>query len=155
MHLIYYYKLDTHYIDARVHSGARQYIKIGWTSPLDRWLSYSMSHTSSTINRRWKTKTKCVDDNPTVAGSIVDYGSHFFWRPDSVHIYEGCGMRIRNRWGRQDSRYNDYIMYHEKHFLRWCTWIDQHQISLVGYNCRITIHIIKYTIQLLNPHGWI
>ena len=38
-----------------------------------------------------KQKPKCVDDKPTIVGSIVDYGSRFFQRPDSVHIYEGCG----------------------------------------------------------------
>ena len=61
-----------------------------------------------------KQKTKCVNDKPTVAGSIVDYGSRFFRRPDSVHIYEGCGMRIRDRGGHQGSHYDDYVIYDDK-----------------------------------------
>ena len=48
--------------------------------------------TSSTIGE--KQKTKCVDDNPTIARSIVDCGSRFFGLTDYIHIYEGCGVRI-------------------------------------------------------------
>ena len=50
-----------------------------------------------------KQKTKCVDDNPTVAGSIVDRGGRFFRRPGCLYIYEGCGVLITNRGGRQGS----------------------------------------------------
>ena len=46
-----------------------------------------------------KQKTKCVDDKPTVAGSIVDRGGRFFRRPGCLYIYEGCGMRITDRGG--------------------------------------------------------
>ena len=36
-----------------------------------------------------KQKPKCVDDNLTVAGSIVDCGRRFFVLPDyHIHIYE-------------------------------------------------------------------
>ena len=45
------------------------------------------------------TEIKSNDDNPTVAGSIVDFYCRLFWHPDSVHIYEGCVMRITDREG--------------------------------------------------------
>ena len=61
-----------------------------------------------------KQKTKCVDDNPTVAGSIVDCGRRFFVLPDYIHIYEGCGMRITDREGRQGSHNSGYIIYDDK-----------------------------------------
>ena len=68
--------------------------------------------------------TKCVDDNPTVAGSIVDYGSRFFggsptlWGlPDSLHIYEGCAFLLLIEEALRQPYYDDYVIYHEKHFI--------------------------------------
>ena len=64
-----------------------------------------------------KQKPKCVDDNPPVAESIVDCGRRFFVLPDYIHIYEGCGMRITDRGGRQRSHYDDYIIYDKNNFI--------------------------------------
>ena len=64
-----------------------------------------------------KQKPKCVDDKPTVAGSIVDRGGRFFRRPGCLYIYEGCGMRITDRGGRQRSHYDDYIIYEKNNFI--------------------------------------
>jgi len=71
------------------------------------------------MNRRWKTKTKCVDDNLTDVGSIVDRGGRFIRRPGCLYIYEGFGMRITDREGRQGIHYDDYIMYEDKNIHGW------------------------------------
>ena len=46
-----------------------------------------------------KQKTKCVDDNLTIVGPIVDYGSHFFRHPTSIPMYEGCNVFITEGGG--------------------------------------------------------
>ena len=94
VHLIYYYKPDTHYIVARAHSGARQYIKIGW--PSSRCLSgpvtilFNQPPPPQLIGGE-KQKPKCVDDNPTVARSIVDYAAQM-------------GPKATNGWDRSAGR---------------------------------------------------
>ena len=42
------------------------------------------------------TKLKCVDDNPTIVGSIVDCDRRFFGAPGAIHVYDGvaCVLRI-------------------------------------------------------------
>ena len=61
-----------------------------------------------------KQKTKCVNDNLTIVGSIVDRGGRFIRRPSCLYIYEGCGMRITDREGRQGSHNSGYIIYDDK-----------------------------------------
>ena len=43
-----------------------------------------------------KQKTKCVDDNPTIVGSIVDCDRRFWGAPAAIHVYDGvaCVLRI-------------------------------------------------------------
>ena len=64
-----------------------------------------------------KQKTECVDDNPTIAGSIADCGRRFFGLPGCLYIYGGCGVLIMDRGGYYSSQNNDYIISEEKHFI--------------------------------------